>query len=332
MANRVTDNIKLGLFVIAGLVVMIFSLYMIGRDTNLFGSNYTLKVRFDNVRGLTPGNNVRYAGIQVGTVRKVKLLSDTVIEVSMIIDTKMEKFIHRNDEVSLSTDGLMGNHILNITPSRDGSPLAVEGDLLKAHKNVSTDDMMETLDRTNRNIAYVSEELKTTVDRINSSRALWEVLDDRQIPLQLRNSLAHIRKASADAEEMMRNLNEVIAGVKEGRGSLGRIISDTTLSSGLDAALQELKNAGGQASKLAADLSKLTNNLDAELNNGKGTMHALLKDTALAARLGQTLQNIEKGTASFEQNMEALKHNFLFRGYFRKLERRQGAEINKRGY
>jgi phospholipid/cholesterol/gamma-HCH transport system substrate-binding protein len=63
---------------------------MIGKNRNLFGSTYELKARFGNVQGLVSGNNVRFSGIQAGTVKRVKILSDTVIEVTMVIDRKMK--------------------------------------------------------------------------------------------------------------------------------------------------------------------------------------------------------------------------------------------------
>jgi phospholipid/cholesterol/gamma-HCH transport system substrate-binding protein len=69
--------------------------------------------------------------------------------------------------------------------------------------------------------------------------------------------------------------------------------------------------------------------LDNEINSGKGTIHALLKDSSITAKLNQSLDNIQKGTDGFNQNMEALKHNFLFRSYFKKLERQKAKEFKK---
>ena len=87
------DNVRLGIFVLVGLVLLIAGLYMVAKDSNLFTKNYVLRVHFDNVGGILAGNNVRYAGIQVGTIQKINLLNDTVIEVTMLIDEKMKKYI-----------------------------------------------------------------------------------------------------------------------------------------------------------------------------------------------------------------------------------------------
>ena len=89
---------------------------MIGKNRNLFGATYVLKARFENVQGLVAGNNVRFSGIQAGTVKKVKILNDTVIEVTMIIETKMKTIIRKNAIASIGTDGLVGNKVVNIIP------------------------------------------------------------------------------------------------------------------------------------------------------------------------------------------------------------------------
>lgn len=326
MAKKSINNIKLGIFVLAGLVVIIFALYMIGRDTNMFGSNYTLKVRFENVQGLTSGNNVRYAGIQVGTVKRVKILSDTLIEVSMLIDTKMKKYIHKTDVVSMSTDGLMGNRILNITPAKDGSPLAENGDVLIAKRSISTDDMLETLDKTNRNIKDVSEELKMTFLRINSSSAFWKLLSDETLPNNLRASAVSIRHAAVNADKMIADIHLIINDVKAGKGSLGAILTDTAIAYNLNEAVVKIQQVGDHADELAKQLTSIAETIKQDVNTGKGPAHAILKDSSIVVNLNNSLSNIEKGTASFNQVMEALKHNFLLRGYFRKLEKKQKEE------
>ncbi|MBL7738666.1 MAG: MCE family protein [Chitinophagaceae bacterium] len=323
MAKRLINNVKLGVFVIAGLLLLILALYMIGRDSNLFGKNFELKVQFENVQGLTAGNNIRYAGIQVGTVKKVKIVSDTLIEVTMLIDEKMKAFIHQTDLVSISTDGLMGNKLLNITPGKDGSPLVKEGDILQVKKVASTEDMMETLNRTNNNIAVISDDIKRTVQRINNSEALWKILEEPTLPAYLKESMAHIREAAGKAADMANDLSAIVNDVKNGKGSLGAILTDTSIAKNLDQAVVKIRSVGDHANELAEELSAMTQGVKNDINNGKGTVNALLKDSLMAMKLQSSLTNIEQATAAFNENMEALKHNFLLRGYFRKLEKQK---------
>jgi phospholipid/cholesterol/gamma-HCH transport system substrate-binding protein len=99
MAKKIINRVKLGVFVLAGLTFLIFLLYMIGKNRHLFGPAFIVKARFQNVQGLVPGNNVLFSGIEVGTVKKIDILSDTLIEVVMLIDDKMKKIIRNNSMV-----------------------------------------------------------------------------------------------------------------------------------------------------------------------------------------------------------------------------------------
>jgi phospholipid/cholesterol/gamma-HCH transport system substrate-binding protein len=318
MEKKKINNVKLGIFVTAGVLFLIVMLYMIGRDQNLFNANITLRARFSNAVGLVPGNNIRYAGIQVGTVKKVKLLNDTIVEVMMLVDKKYKPHIHKNALVNIGTEGLIGNKIVNIIPGKGIAPEVDDGDLLGAKKSVSTDDILETLSISNRNIAVISENLKVTVEKINGSTALWELLNDASLPRNIRASAENIRLATDKANLFVADLHAVIGDVKQGKGSLGQILKDTALASELGAALEKIKEVGLQADLLAADLRSLTKDIDANVNSGKGPVSMLLKDSTSANKISSSLRHIEQGTAAFNENMEALKHNFLFRGYFRK--------------
>jgi phospholipid/cholesterol/gamma-HCH transport system substrate-binding protein len=329
MATRIISNIKLGIFVVAGLLLLILALYTIGRNSNLFGRNFELRARFDNVQGLTAGNNVRYAGIQVGTVKKVKILNDTLIEITMLIQEKMKAFIHKNDIVSIGTDGLMGNKLINISPAKDQSALAAEGDILAARQVASTDEMLETLNKTNMNLALISEDIKRTVQRVNNSTALWKMLDEPTLPDNLKVSMANIRNATGKADDLVTDLHTIITDIKAGKGSLGSILTDTAIAHNLNEAVIKIQQVGDDARQLAAELTGLTQSVKQDINNGKGTVNALLKDSVLAGRVNTAIGNIEQGTAAFQQNMEALKHNFLLRGYFRRQEKQRKKEEAK---
>lgn len=330
MVNRTIDNVKLGIFVLVGLVLLVVGLYMVSKNSSIFGKNYTLRVHFDNVGGILVGNNIRYSGIQAGTIRKINLLNDTVIEVTMQIEDKMKSYIHNQDIVAIGTDGLVGNKVLNITPGKDRTVLAKDGDLLVAKQGINTDEMMEILNKTNKNIADISDELKTSVQRLNSSTAFWKILNDESVPANLKETMVNIRKASSKADgvinkadNMVAELQSVVRDIKGGKGSIGGMIKDTTMLVGLNQVVDKLKTVGDNANNLATELNTLTQSVKGDINSGKGAANALLRDSAMVQSLNKTLNHIETGTDNFSQNMEALKHNFLFRGYFNKLEKKK---------
>ncbi len=326
MAKHAFDNVKLGAFVLGGLFFLVLLLYMIGKNRNLFGSNYLLKARFENVQGLVAGNNVRFSGIQAGTVKKVSIISDTVIEVTMLLDKKMMNIVRKNAVVSIGTDGLVGNKVVNIIPVRQPGILAKEGDILVSKKAPDTDEMLQTLYKTNNDIAVIADNLKTTVQRINNSSALWTLLNEKSLPADLKTSLANIRWTTSNAGTMTHNLNTLIADVKNGKGSLGAILTDSSFAKNLNEAVLRIKAVGDETDSLAGEISRVVAGIKQDVTTGKGTVNALLKDSLLVIKLNASLDNIQKGTGGFNQNMEALKHNFLLRPYFRKLERQQRKE------
>ncbi len=329
MPGQKSNNIKLGLFVLAGVLLLVFALYMLGKNKNLFGSNFQLKARFTNISGLTKGNNIRFSGIQVGTVKNIQVIDDTTIEVVMLIDEKIKSFLHKNAVASIGSEGLMGNKIINILPGPGAAKEVDENDVLSVKKTINTDDMLQTLNKTNDNVAVISEDLKSVVQRINNSAALWGVLNERSLAANLKVSLNNIRLASENTKDMTAGLYSIINDIKNGKGSVGALLTDTTLSYNLNEAIAKIKSVGDNANGLANELDEMARNVQYDISNGKGTVNALLKDSMIVIKLNASLDNIQKGTYSFSQDMEALKHNFLLRGYFRRQEKNQKKEMEK---
>ncbi|NCI52049.1 MCE family protein [Sediminibacterium roseum] len=326
----ISGHIKLGIFVIAGLAFLVLLLYMIGRNQNLFGSHLTIKAVFTDADGLKPGNNVRYAGIEIGTVTYVHFLSDTTVEVAMTVATQAASVIHRNAVASVGTDGLVGNRILNIKPGESGAQTIRDGDYLSTKPKVNLDNALQTLSHTNDDVAEIAEQLKTTVRKINESTALWKLLNDRSIPLHLQTALRNIATVTARANNIAGTMETAVADAKNGKGLLATLLYDTAISVELKRTVMQFRKLGTSADSLVGIVQGSVNGLNAELMHGKGVAHDLIRDTSLAGRLARSLQNIEKGTDGFNQNMEALKHNFLFSGYFKKLEKQRLAEEKKK--
>ncbi|AMR30004.1 mammalian cell entry protein [Mucilaginibacter sp. PAMC 26640] len=318
MANKGENNIKLGMFVLAGLLVLMASFYMIGKNRNIFGSGFELKARFNNLNGLMEGNNVLFSGIQAGTVKKITMINDTLIEVTLAIDNKTSAFIHKNALAAIGTEGLMGNKVVNIQANKGSSPMVGTGDILAAQKMTSTDEMLLTLSKTNNNIATISESLKNAVLGIDSS-ALFKLLNDQTIGVSLRSSLKGINHASLNANNLTRGLNEMIVQIKQGKGAAGVLISDPDVAGDLKSSVCNIRSATENADQMTGQLQEIVKNINHDLSNGKGPLHGLLKDSTLTKKISLSLDNVQKGTNGFNQNMEALKHNFFFKGYFKNL-------------
>ncbi|MBZ4191638.1 MlaD family protein [Niabella beijingensis] len=322
MAKRTSDNIRLGTFVLAGLLVLVLLLYMIGKNEHLFGATYMLKARFFNARGLVKGNNVRFSGIQVGTVRKITIEENTQIEIVMSIDRKMRQVIRKDAVVAIGTDGLVGDKVVDITPVSLTSRLAQEGDTLITRASANLTNMLDTLDQSSRDIAVVAAELKITAQRINRS-AIWRLLDDSTVPEDVKATLFNIRKASSRVSGIAGKLDEMVNDVQNGQGAAGTILKDSLFASNIRLAGDKIYSASETADSLVVLLKNVADNVHNGVVEKNGPVHALLYDTTIAQKLNISLDNIQKGTDGFNQSMEALKHNFLLRGYFRKQEKKK---------
>jgi len=323
MARRTIDNVKLGAFTIGGLLFLVLLLYMIGKNRNLFGDTYVLKARFENVQGLIEGNNVRYSGIETGTVKEIDILDDTTIEVVMVIDKKMQAIIRKNAVVTVGTEGFVGNKVVNIIPARQPAALALEGDVLYSKRSVNTDEMLQTLSKTNNDIAVIAAEMKATIHRINNSNGFWALMNDEDIPHDVRAALANIRTATGKANAMVADMQYIITDIKTGKGSAGILLKDSSFALNLTAAVSKINTAAAQADSLIVGLHQTIAGIRTDIDSGHGMVNALFKDSAMVRKVHAIMDNIQNGTDGFNQNMEALKHNFLFRCYFKKLEKQQ---------
>ena len=269
MAKQGINNVKLGAFVLAGLLFLVLLLYMIGKNRNLFGATYLLKAKFENVQGLVTGNNVRFAGIEAGTVKKIKILNDTTIEITMTIDKKMANVIRKNAIVSIGTEGFVGNKVVNIVPSRQPAALAEDGDILVSKKSIDADAMLQTLSKTNTDAAVIAASLKITIERINKSSALWDLLNDKSLPRDLKTSVSNLRAATAKASNMVSGIDEIVRDVKNGKGSLGAILTDTSFASHLNEAILKIMHVGDEADSLAEMLTKMSGDIQNDRNSQK---------------------------------------------------------------
>lgn len=323
MNKEAFNNIKLGVFVITGLAFLILLFYMIGKNRNFFGSNFNLKSRFENVQGLKIGNNVRYAGIDIGTVDKIVVLNDTVLEVNMIIENKMKKIIKKNAIVSIGTDGLVGNKVVNIAAAKTIAPLASEDEILSSRKPVDTDDMLRTFSKTNIDISIAAKNFKKTIIDFNNSKILWGILNDPSIPENIHSSISNLKKATEKINNLIENTNSIIQDVKTGKGSIGIILYDTNFSNSLKSSLAKINHIEHSAILLTDEARETIHNINNELMNGQGIINKLLRDSITSSKVTSSVANIEQGTDGFNKNMEALKHSIFFRGYFKKLEKKK---------
>lgn len=318
MKRNASTNVQLGLFVMIGLAFLIAALYLIGSNRNLFSKTFEVSATFYNVNGLMKGNNVRFSGIDVGTIKVVEIISDTSVKVTMIIENRIHPFIKKNSVASVGTDGLMGNKLVNISNLNIiPSEIIEEGDMLPSLKPVETEAMLRTLDKTNDNLYQISGNLFRITQKVNNSNSVWSLLMDTTLAIEVKQSISNIRVATKNTVTFTKNLNSLLLDLKNEEGIVGSLLYDTVSAEALKTCIQQLEDASEKALQVTADIKLLTE----KIKRGEGGAGVLMSDTIFARDLQKSMYNIQVATAHFDQNMEAMGQNFLFRKYFKNKEK-----------
>lgn len=310
-------NTKLGIVVIASLIFLVFALYMIGKNQNIFGKSFTVIAEVNDVNGLVSGNNVRFQGMDVGTVKSVEMLDDQTIHVSLLIRNSMQSFIKKNALTSINTDGLMGNKILQIIPQEGVSETIEEGDTLQVLEQVGTDEMLAKLNTTGDYLQRTLLNLAEMTEKLNQNEVVWKLLSDTVIVTDLRAAIMELRIAGANAAGMAKAGKDLIIELGQGDGLVNNLFTDTLMNDNLEKSLEHLEQTSAEAVKMMVSMKTLVQNVQ----KGEGTAGLILNDSAFRKQLVQTLGNVESSTYKLNENMEALKSNFLFRKYYKNQEK-----------
>lgn len=321
MKKTRAQELRLGLFVVLSTILFVTAVYLVGQKQNLFKKSFTISSYFQNVNGLQKGNNVRYSGVDIGTVQAIDMVNDSVIQVTMKIDEKIVAHINKKAVATIGSDGLVGNMIVNIIPGEGSAKRIQNGDIIQSFSRIGADDILSTLNATSDNLAILISGLMKVTNKLNSGEGtLGVLLNDTLMAQNLKSMSYNLKEASLGASNSVNELNGLIRSLRTNKESvLGVLINDTLSGKTLKNTLAHLEETSTQLETIAGAIDQVVK----DISNSEGTFNYILHDTTLVNSLQETMKNINEGTAKFNEDMEALKHNFLFRGYFKKLEKEE---------
>lgn len=217
-------KVRLGLFIIVGIILFFLTIFIIGKQKNLFDPVIKVTADFRNVSGLQVGNTVRFSGINVGTVDNIRIINDSMVKVDMLIKKDVQKFIKADSKAGIGSEGIIGDKVIVLSQGNPNAKIVKDGQRIASTEPVETDAIIQSLQVTSDNAAVASGEIAEILIKINS-----------------------------------------------GEGTLGRLINDESMAKDID----------------------------------------------------QTISNLKSSSKGLNENMEAAKHNFLLRGYFKKKEKEE---------
>ena len=184
---------KLGMFVTIGLLLFIMAIYFIGKQKNLFGSTFNITSQFKTVSGLEVGNNVRFSGINIGTVEEIQLINDSSVVVRMVIKDEVREFIKTDARASIGSDGLMGDKVLTISPGVKSTKVIENGGAIASVNGIEMQDLMKSVKKSVDNAAVITDELAIFSHSMNTGNgALARLVRDDKMANSVSNTLSNL--------------------------------------------------------------------------------------------------------------------------------------------
>lgn len=298
-------GVAVGVFIILGLVFLLAGVLTIGNLHSTFQRKFTLTSNFEDVNGLQSGNNIWFSGVKIGTVKRLEFYGKSQVKVIMNIEREAQKYIRKDAKVKISTDGFIGNKILVIYGGTTSSPEVEEGDMLENEPMLSTETIMETLQKSNENILKLTEKLS------KGEGTIGKLLNSDSVYNSIAATSKSIEAASAHANILIASLQQYTAKLNR-EGSLANDLATDTI------VFNSLRNSVLELQKVADTAKIFVDNLKTASENPKTPVGVLLHDEQAGASVKASITNLESGTKKLDEDLEALKSSFLLRRYFKK--------------
>ncbi|HZB14519.1 MAG TPA: MlaD family protein [Chryseolinea sp.] len=318
------QNMKLGIFVLAGITLFFVSIFYIGSERNIFNKTFTVSAIFKNVEGLTEGDNVWLSGVKIGTVKNVTIISEGKVVVNLSLKDKQNEFIKQDATAFIGSDGLVGSKIVVVRPGSAAESIH-DNDTINSFSPTDTQELINIAKDVGSNTRSLTDDLKLITAKINKGEGVvGELLNEGELSRDLRETIDALRLASRNTNDATMDLKKLVAEVNGGDGLVTKLIRDSSYAVTFSNALQNVAEVGVNAKAMSEDLKEVVS----KFNDDDNAIGVLLADSTFAHKLRITLDNAQSASIKLDQNMEAIRHNFLFRGYFKKQKKAQEKKLN----
>jgi phospholipid/cholesterol/gamma-HCH transport system substrate-binding protein len=244
----------------------------------------------------------------------------------MRIEKQSEDFIRKDSKAKIGSDGLIGNKIVVIYGGTHAVPAVESGDTLPTEVPINSAEMMTTLQESNKNLSAITSDFKVVSRRLaDGEGTVGKLLTDDSMARQLAAMTATLQMASSNIQLLTSNLADYTSKLQKQGSLTNGLVNDTVLFAHLKAASLQIQEASRNAKELTDNL----NEVSYKLKDSSNLAGVVLHDQATADNLRATVDNLKSGTKKFDEDMEALQHNFLFRGFFKKRAKQQQQQAQK---
>lgn len=298
-----------GAFVLVGVALFTAALFMIGSRRMLFESRFPVYTELARLGQLEVGAVVRVAGMDAGEVTAIEIPArpEGKFRVRMDVRDDLHQLIRTDSVATTQTEGLVGAIFVNIAAGTDKAPQIPEGGTIPGREPLQFADLLEQMSETVALVNTTVESLSVDITRAVQQVAL--TVEDAHVLIEdIRPEITAIAnngaRISADTQEMM-------ASIRRGEGTIGKLINDD----GLYMRAREIADEAKTVMENVREVSNEARRAISDFRSKDGPAQGLMADMRV------TLMQAREATADLADNMEAMKHNFLLRGFF-----------NRRGY
>lgn len=307
-----TKQAWVGVFVLGAIALFGAGLFMIGDRRLLFTGHFEVSTTFAKVTGLEVGTRVRLAGLDAGEVLEIRVppVPSERFLVRMRVREDVRALVRTDSACTIQTDGLVGNAFVQVSPGTDGAPLAREGDLLPGVDPIELADVLregrETIQLINSRVVSLTDDVSGTLTSLTRTMdTTREVIATAGRRVDEFGATGN--EVIADVRHTVGDVRALVERTRAGEGTVGRLLTDTAF-------YDRLRQVADDAAGTAAALRETS-------ETARTAVHDFTAADGAGARITQTIRNtlasIEEVTNDLAEGTEALKRNFLFRGFFR---------------
>lgn len=293
------EGARLGIFIFLGTVLLVISIFLLGSKEKLFTNTVEIKAYFSQIEGLKSGAPVRLSGYDIGSVSSVSFASDTSskVEVKMRIVNDLKHLIRIDSEASIETEGLVGKKIVSVTAGSADAAEVGNGGTIRSKSPMNIAKIIEETQAVMGYMKNLTKDFSEIFAKVNKGEgSIGKLVNDESL---YKSAVNVTQSADKSMNTITKRLDEISDIIVNTSGSLKSIVGN------IDAALIDVKSLIGKVERGEGVLGKFIS--DKKLADSVGTMISNLVKTSEQTRIA---------TGSLAENMEALKHNWLFKNYF----------------
>jgi phospholipid/cholesterol/gamma-HCH transport system substrate-binding protein len=308
--------LAVGIFIIAGITLFALGIFLVGSRHEAFSRHVLLYTEFADLDGIAKGSKVQVAGMDAGQVTRIEVPNSPSghFRVQMKVNEQLHGLVRSDSVVTVDTEGVVGDTFLTIHSGSPSAAIAEADSVLQSKPPVSMSDLLThglgIMNDADATIKQVGGKLNVALDGVNGA---------------------------------VGNANDLLVGLKEGRGPAGMLLRDEKMAgqiretmSNVQTTTSNLNHASGRVNSLVADVQQrqfpqkiddtmtqihsASTRADATIQQVQQSLTQALGPDANGVTAGQNiseaLTNVNAATGNMAEDTEALKHNFFFKGFF----------------